>query len=229
MNATALNANIESSWKVALSSEFQKPYFTQLKQFLVEEKAKGAIIYPPGSLIFNSFKLCPFDRVKVVIIGQDPYHGPDQAHGLCFSVQKGVKVPPSLVNIFKELNTDMGIAISPHGNLENWASQGVLLLNSVLTVQAHKPASHAKRGWELFTDSVISYLNQNKKGLIFLLWGRRAQEKGCLIDTQRHHVLKAPHPSPFSAHNGFFGCRHFSKANKLLQDMARKPIDWSLM
>jgi uracil-DNA glycosylase len=225
---TGVNPKIEPSWKKELDSEFRKPYFAELKRFLLEEKRSGQVIYPPGPMIFNAFNKTPFDDVKVVILGQDPYHGPGQAHGLCFSVQRGVKPPPSLVNIYKELNTDVGFTIPDHGNLEQWASQGVLLLNSSLTVRAGQPGSHHGKGWEVFTSAAVQRLNDDKEGLVFLLWGKPAQEKGSVIDPKRHHVLKAPHPSPFSAYTGFFGCRHFSKTNAILEKAGRKPIDWQI-
>lgn len=219
---------IEESWKNELQSEFHQPYFNEIVHFLKTEKAAGKTIYPPGPLIFNAFDKTPFDHVKVVILGQDPYHGPGQAHGLCFSVQSGVKPPPSLVNIFKELNTDLGLPMPNHGNLEKWAERGVLLLNAILTVRANEPASHAKIGWMNFTDAVIKKISADKKGVVFLLWGKFAHEKEILIDTTKHHVLKAAHPSPFSADKGFFGCQHFSKTNHLLGKENREAIDWSL-
>jgi len=218
---------IESSWKEVLDEEFQKPYFQQIKQFLVQEKKDGNAVYPPGPLIFNAFNLTSFDEVKVVILGQDPYHGRGQAHGLCFSVPDGIPQPPSLVNIFKELHDDLGIPIPRSGNLEKWAGQGVFLLNAFLTVQAGKPASHSKIGWQDFTNSVIHKLSEHRTGLVFLLWGKFAQDKEVLIDTSRHHVLKAAHPSPYSV-SGFFGCKHFSKTNEILQHEGYNPVDWSL-
>lgn len=229
----AIDPKIEPSWKQHLAEEFRKPYFSALKAFLKEEKAKGAVIYPPGPLIFNAFNKTPFDKVKVVILGQDPYHGPGQAHGLCFSVQRGVKPPPSLVNIFKELKADTaavpgGFEIPGHGCLEAWAERGVLLLNASLTVRAGQAGSHHGKGWEIFTSAAVQALNDEKRGLVFLLWGKPAQEKGSIIDPSRHHVLKAAHPSPFSADRGFFGCRHFSKANAFLEKEGREPIDWRL-
>ena len=223
-----INPQIEASWLKALESEFSKPYFGEIKAYLQQEKQKGQTVYPPGPLIFNAFNLTPFDEVKVVILGQDPYHGPGQAHGLSFSVPHGVKAPPSLGNIYKEMKDDLGLPIPSHGNLEAWAKQGVLLLNAMLTVQANNPASHSKIGWEQFTDAVIRTLSDQRKGLVFLLWGRFAQEKAQLIDPSRHHILKAAHPSPFSAYNGFFGSKHFSKANTLLEKQGLKPIDWKL-
>ena len=223
-----VSPRIEASWLEALKDEFQKAYFLQLKGFLQEEKKQGHIIYPPGKQIFNAFDSTPFDKVKVVIIGQDPYHGPGQAHGLCFSVQMGVTPPPSLKNIYKELHADIGMAIPSHGNLEKWSGQGVLLLNALLTVRASSPGSHRGKGWETFTDAAIRKLNEEREGLVFLLWGRYAQQKGAIIDTGRHHVLKAAHPSPFSANNGFFGCKHFSQTNDILKKQGKEVIDWSL-
>ena len=223
-----IDPKLEPSWKAHLAEEFRKPYFVELKRFLKEEKRNGSVIYPPGPLIFNAFNKTPFDTVKVVILGQDPYHGPGQAHGLCFSVQPGVKPPPSLVNIFKELHSDVGFQIPVHGNLEKWAEQGVLLLNACLTVRAGQPGSHHGKGWEDFTSAVVKTLNDQKEGLVFLLWGKPAQVKGSIIDPKRHHVLKAAHPSPFSAHSGFFGTRHFSKTNAILEKSGRAPIDWQI-
>lgn len=220
-----ISPQIDNSWKVALSKEFSQPYFTELKQFLVEERAEYAI-YPPGSLIFNAFNKTDFDKVKVVIIGQDPYHGKGQAHGLSFSVPFGVKPPPSLANIYKELKTDMGIEIPAHGNLEKWAEQGVFLLNATLTVRASQAGSHQGKGWERFTDETIRTLSEKREGLVFLLWGKFAQAKEVLIDTKKHHVLKAAHPSPFSAYNGFFGCKHFSKTNEILKTKGMTEINW---
>lgn len=223
-----MDVKIEPGWKLALDKEFSKPYFQQIVAFLKTEKAQGKIIYPPGSLIFNAFDKTPFEKIKVVILGQDPYHGPGQAHGLCFSVPDGVPFPPSLVNIFKELNTDIGMPIPKNGNLTKWAEQGVFLLNASLTVRAGEPMSHSKIGWAEFTDTVIKIISTNKKGVVFILWGRFAQEKQVLIDETKHHVLKAAHPSPLSANSGFFGCRHFSKANQYLVKEGIDPIDWSL-
>lgn len=223
-----MDVKIEPGWKQALKNEFDRPYFQQVVTFLKIERAQGKTIYPPGSLIFNAFDKTPFDKVKVVIIGQDPYHGEGQAHGLSFSVQPGVKPPPSLVNIYKELQTDIGMPIPTSGNLDHWAEQGVLLLNAALTVRANEPASHAKIGWADFTNTVISKLSDEKTGVIFLLWGRFAHEKQSLIDETRHFVLKAAHPSPFSADKGFFGCKHFSKTNELLSKQGLDPIDWSV-
>ncbi len=218
---------IESSWHEVLKAEFHAPYFADLKAFLVEEKRKHQV-FPPGSKIFAAFDHTPFDRVKVVLLGQDPYHGPGQAHGLCFSVNKGIRQPPSLVNIFKEIHADLGLPIPSHGNLEKWARQGVLLLNATLTVRARQAGSHQNQGWETFTNAAIRALSDRREGLVFLLWGSYAQAKTDLIDTGKHHILKAPHPSPFSASRGFFGCRHFSKTNELLRQQGKEPIDWRL-
>ncbi|HVX49750.1 MAG TPA: uracil-DNA glycosylase [Chitinophagaceae bacterium] len=223
-----MEVKIEAGWKEILKDEFNKNYFQQIVAFLKTEKAQGKTIYPPGSLIFNAFDKTPFDNVKVVILGQDPYHGPGQAHGLCFSVPDGVPPPPSLINIYKELHTDIGLPVPNTGNLTRWAERGVLLLNAVLTVRASEPASHSKIGWMEFTDSVIRKISAEKKGVVFLLWGKFAQDKQALIDETRHHVLKAAHPSPFSADKGFFGCRHFSKTNTLLMNQGKDPIDWSV-
>jgi uracil-DNA glycosylase len=218
---------IEDSWYELLKDEFEKEYFNLLKLFLKKEKEQYTI-YPPGSKIFAAFNHTPFDKVKVVIIGQDPYHGQGQANGLCFSVSDGIKHPPSLVNIFKELYNDLNIPMPKSGNLEKWAKQGVLLLNATLTVRANQAGSHQNQGWEEFTDSVIKKLSEKKDGLIFLLWGKFAQDKAVLIDTSKHFILKAAHPSPFSAHNGFFGCKHFSKTNEILMNKGQTPIDWKL-
>jgi uracil-DNA glycosylase len=222
-----ISPNIHSSWKELLSEQFNAPYFSELKSFLVVEK-QNHIVYPPGKLIFNAFDKTPFDEVNVVILGQDPYHGPGQAHGLCFSVQTGVKPPPSLVNIFKEINADLGIPIPNHGNLEKWAEQGVLLLNATLTVRANTAGSHQGKGWEIFTDAVIKEISDKKAGIVFLLWGRYAQAKASLIDASKHHILMAAHPSPFSAYNGFMGCGHFSRTNGHLREMGKKEIDWEI-
>lgn len=217
--------NIEDSWYDQLKNEFDKDYFLKLKDFLVEER-KTHTVYPPGSQIFSAFNFTPFDKVKVVILGQDPYHGPGQAHGLCFSVPYGVKPPPSLVNIYKELKTDVGFSIPSHGNLEAWAKQGVLLLNATLTVRANTAGSHQNKGWEIFTDKVISTISQNRENVVFVLWGRYAQAKEVLVDKSKHYILKAAHPSPLSAFNGFFGCKHFSKINDFLTQKAIEPINW---
>lgn len=219
---------LEAGWKEALKAEFDKPYFQQVRQFLKQEKAAGKQIFPPGPEIFNAFNSTPFDKVKVVIIGQDPYHGPGQAHGLSFSVKKGVKVPPSLQNIYKELAQEMDFQIPNYGYLAEWANQGVLMLNAILTVEARQPASHRKVGWENFTDAAIRALSEKREGLVFLLWGKFAQNKAALVDTSKHHVLKAAHPSPFSAHNGFFGCGHFLKTNEILKNEGQETIDWQL-
>lgn len=223
-----MDVKIEASWKEILHDEFEKPYFQNIPDHLTTEKAQGKIIYPPGSLIFNAFNTTPFDKVKVVILGQDPYHGPNQAHGLCFSVQNGVPPPPSLVNIFKELKDDIGMSIPNHGNLTKWAGQGVFLLNASLTVRAGEPMSHSKIGWATFTDSVIQTISAKKQHVVFLLWGKFAQDKRVLIDETKHLVLRAAHPSPLSAHNGFFGCKHFSKANEYLMNKGISPVDWAL-
>jgi len=222
-----INPRIHDSWKEELIEEFNQPYFEALKNFLVEEK-NSQVIYPPGNKIFAAFDRTPFEKVKVVILGQDPYHGKGQAHGLCFSVPPGIASPPSLVNIFKELHNDLGIPVPSHGSLESWADQGVLLLNATLTVSANQAGSHQNKGWENFTDAVIRKISDNREGIVFILWGRYAQAKEYLIDTSRHHVLKAAHPSPFSAHSGFFGCRHFSKTNEILKGQGSETIDWSL-
>ncbi|HPW86407.1 MAG TPA: uracil-DNA glycosylase [Chitinophagales bacterium] len=222
------NIQMHESWKTALKAEFEKPYFAELKRFLQAEKAAGKTIYPPGSLIFNAFNSTPFDQVRIVILGQDPYHGPGQAHGLCFSVQHGVKPPPSLVNIYKELQSDMGITLPTHGCLQSWTTQGVFLLNAILTVEANKPASHQKKGWEEFTNAAIQQLSLQREGLIFMLWGNFAQQKATLIDERKHTILKAPHPSPFSAHTGFLGCGHFSKANAILTARGEAPVNWQV-
>ena len=224
-----MDVKIEPTWKAALNAEFEQPYFSEMVNYIKVEKAKGAIIYPPGSLLFNAFEKTPFDKVKVVVLGQDPYHGSGQAHGLCFSVPMGVKPPPSLVNIFKEIKNEFpDFQIPEHGNLEKWAAQGVFLLNAILTVKANQPASHSQIGWQKFTDAVIRKISAEKSGIVFLLWGKFAQEKAALIDDSKHHILKAAHPSPFSAYAGFFGCKHFSKTNELLIQQGLPPIDWNL-
>lgn len=224
---TTVNPIIEDSWKEVLRNEFNAPYFRDLKEFLLEEK-KHYTIFPPGNLIFNAFNLTPFDKVKVVLLGQDPYHNIQQAHGLCFSVQPGIEHPRSLVNIFKELHDDLGYKIPQSGNLEKWAYQGVLLLNATLTVRAHQAGSHQNHGWETFTDAVIRNLSDRKEGLVFLLWGNYAQAKESLIDTSKHFILKTVHPSPLSASRGFFGCKHFSKANEILERQGKGIINWEL-
>lgn len=222
-----MDVKIEPSWKLALSEVFNQPHFTEIVHFVKTEKAAGKTVYPPGSQIFHAFDATPFDQLKVVILGQDPYHGPGQAHGLCFSVPEGIKPPPSLVNIFKELKSDIGMEIPTSGNLDKWAKQGVLLLNAALTVRASEPNSHAPI-WAPFTDAVIQKISEKRKGIIFLLWGKFAQDKQTLIDESKHHILKAAHPSPFSADKGFFGCKHFSTTNTLLAKEGLQPIDWSL-
>ncbi len=218
---------METSWKTALSQEFEKPYFTALVQELHRQKKEGITIYPPGNCIFKAFELCPLDKVKVVILGQDPYHGAGQAMGLSFSVPQGVTAPPSLKNVFKEIEDDLGIRMSGSTDLTPWASQGVLLLNAVLTVKAGLAASHSGFGWQQFTDAVISTISQNLSGVVFLLWGNYAKSKASLIDTRRHHVLEAAHPSPL-ARGAFFGCRHFSQTNEILTSEGKTPINWQL-
>lgn len=220
-----MEVQIEESWKARLQPEFDKDYFRNLTGFVREEYKKGPV-YPPGRLIFNAFNLCPFDRVKVVIIGQDPYHGPGQAHGLCFSVNDGVQIPPSLVNIFKEIKSDIGTDMPLSGNLTRWAQQGVLLLNSILTVRAHQAGSHQNQGWEMFTDAVIRLLAEEREHLVFLLWGAYAQRKGAFIDRSKHLVLASAHPSPLSAYHGFFGNRHFSQTNAYLKAHGETEIKW---
>ena len=222
-----INPTIEKGWKKALEEEFGKPYFTELKTFLVAEKQKFRI-FPPGPLIFNAFDHTPFDKVRVVFLGQDPYHGRGQAHGLCFSVPEGIERPPSLINIFKEMEADLSIPPPQHGNLEKWADQGVLLLNATLTVRENQAGSHQHRGWEQFTDAVMRRLSEKKEKLIFVLWGNFAIAKRNMIDVERHHVLTAAHPSPLSAYKGFFGCRHFSEINRILKEQGGKEIDWRL-
>lgn len=222
-----IDPEIENSWKQVLTKEFNTESFRDLRQFLIEEKAKHTV-FPPGSKIFSAFNHTPFNNVKVVILGQDPYHGPGQAHGLCFSVPKGIPLPPSLKNIYKELHADLGNPIPKTGNLESWAEQGVLLLNATLTVRAHQAGSHQKKGWETFTDSVIRKLSEERSHLVFILWGRYAQAKEALIDASKHKILKAAHPSPLSAHNGFFGCKHFSKTNEYLKETGQATVDWSV-
>lgn len=228
MKTSEVQPVIEANWLDVLQPEFSAPYFQELKSFLLEEKKKHPV-YPPGSRIFAAFNNTPFDDVKVIILGQDPYHGPGQANGLCFSVNKGVPKPPSLLNIFKELQDDYGLSVPENGDLEPWARQGVLLLNATLTVRARNAGSHQNKGWEDFTNAAIRALSEKREGLVFLLWGSYAQAKASMIDTTRHHILKAPHPSPLSASRGFFGCRHFSKTNKLLQEQGKDPVDWSVV
>ncbi|MCX8996747.1 uracil-DNA glycosylase [Rhizobiaceae bacterium BDR2-2] len=225
---TEATVKLEEGWKRFLAPEFESDYMKALKTFLVSEKNAGKRIFPRGPDYFRALDLTPPENVKVVILGQDPYHGAGQAHGLCFSVQPGVRIPPSLVNIYKEMESDLGIPPARHGYLESWAKQGVLLLNSVLTVEEGRAASHQGRGWERFTDSVIRIVNERCEHVVFMLWGSYAQRKAAFVDTSRHLVLKAPHPSPLSAHNGFFGCRHFSKANEWLEQQGRMPVDWRL-
>jgi uracil-DNA glycosylase len=218
---------IEDSWYEQLSEEFSKEYFIKLQEFIAEEK-KSFTVYPTSSQIFSAFNFTTFNNVKVVILGQDPYHGPGQAHGLCFSVPQGVKAPPSLVNIYKELSSDIGISIPKSGNLESWASQGVFLLNATLTVRANTAGSHQKKGWETFTDHVISTISKNRENVIFVLWGRYAHAKEALIDASKHYILKAAHPSPLSAYNGFLGCKHFSQINDYLESQGLGKIDWKI-
>ncbi len=220
--------NIDDSWNEVLIDEFKSDYFTELKAFLVEEK-KEHTVYPPESQIFSAFTLTPFNEVKVVILGQDPYHGTGQAHGLCFSVPEGIKQPPSLKNILKEIHNDLNLAIPTSGNLENWAKQGVLLLNATLTVRANMAGSHQKKGWEKFTDKVIQELSDKREGLVFLLWGNYAQAKANLINPNKHYILKSVHPSPLSAHRGFMGCSHFSKTNEILKNNGLEEIEWSIL
>ena len=219
---------LEPAWRERLRGEFEQPYMSELKRFLVAERERGRRIFPKGSEWFRALDLTPLERVRVVILGQDPYHGEGQAHGLCFSVQPGVPPPPSLVNIFKELDSDLGIKPARHGLLDHWARQGVLLLNSVLTVELGRAASHRDCGWERFTDAVVAAVNAKPEPVVFLLWGSYAQKKAAFADEARHLVLKAPHPSPLSAHSGFFGCRHFSKTNAFLERRGLAPIDWAL-
>jgi uracil-DNA glycosylase len=224
----AANIQLQASWLAELETEFQQDYMLKLKSFLQAEKAAHKQIYPPGNLIFNALNTTPFDQVKVVILGQDPYHGPGQAHGLCFSVLPGVDIPPSLINIYKELQADLGIAPASQGCLTHWAKQGVLLLNAVLTVERARAASHQGKGWELFTDKIVHCLNDKRQGLVFLLWGSYAQKKGQFIDRQKHLVLQSAHPSPLSAHRGFLGNRHFSQTNAYLLSQSKTAIDWQI-
>jgi len=228
MTTTEKSGQLDPSWQAVLGAEFNKPYMQSLKAFLQQEKTAGKTIYPPGPLIFNAFNHTPFDKVRVVIIGQDPYHGLGQAHGLSFSVQAGVALPPSLMNIFKEIQSDLNIRMSGSGDLTPWADQGVLLLNATLTVQMANAGSHQKRGWETFTDAAIAALNAQREGLVFVLWGSYAQKKGAVIDPNKHLVLKSVHPSPLSAHRGFFGTRQFSKINEYLTAHGQTPITWQL-
>ena len=225
---TSRRNDLEPSWLKSLAVEFEQPYMQQLQAFLLSEEKAGKRIFPSANELFSAFRYVPLDKVKIVIVGQDPYHGEGQAHGLCFSVKPGVAVPPSLKNIYKQLHAEFGLPIPAHGDLTAWADQGVLLLNSVLSVESGKAASHQGRGWETFTDSVIDIINRQREGVVFLLWGRCAQHKGLLIDRARHCVLQAPHPSPLSAYRGFFGCGHFSMANDYLQGRGITPIDWGL-
>lgn len=228
MVAVARDIRLEASWLERLRDEFEQPYMQALREFLLGEKRNGKRIFPAGDEMFSAFEHTPLERVKVVILGQDPYHGAGQAHGLCFSVRPGVAVPPSLVNIFKEIQAELGLPIPRHGHLTAWADQGVLLLNSVLSVECARAASHQGRGWERFTDRVVEVINREREGVVFMLWGSYAQRKGAMIDRQRHCVLQAPHPSPLSAHRGFFGCGHFKAANEYLESRGETPIDWSL-
>lgn len=220
-----MDVKIEKSWEIKLNSEFEKSYFSKLTEF-VKQEIKQQVVYPPGKLIFNAFDKCSFENVKVVIIGQDPYHGQGQANGLCFSVNDGVRHPPSLKNIFKEIVDDLGKPIPESGNLERWANQGVLLLNATLTVRANTAGSHQQKGWEEFTDEVIRVVSEEKSSIVFILWGAYAQKKGSIINIDKHLVLKSAHPSPFSAYNGFFGCKHFSKTNEYLRSLDKKEIEW---
>jgi uracil-DNA glycosylase len=225
-NSTTIG--LEPAWNIQLGDEFKKNYMLSLREFLANRKQQGAIIYPPGSQWFAALNTTPFDQVKVVILGQDPYHGPGQAHGLCFSVLPNIKVPPSLVNIYKELKSDLGIDQPNHGCLTSWAEQGVLLLNATMTVEQGQAGAHQGKGWETFTDTIINKLNQHRQGVVFMLWGSYAQKKASMIDAERHLVLQSVHPSPLSAYRGFFGCKHFSKANGYLQGQGLEPIDWQL-
>jgi uracil-DNA glycosylase len=219
---------LETSWQKVLQEDLNAAYFAEIEKFLEQEKIAEQIIYPPAPLIFNAFNLTPFDKVKVVILGQDPYHGPNQAHGLCFSVQHGIKPPPSLINIYKELQNDLDLPIPSHGNLEAWAKQGVLLLNAILTVRDGEPASHSQIGWGRFTDAIISTLSKERTGIVFLLWGKFAIDKSALIDGSKHHILTTTHPSPFSAYKGFLGCKHFSKTNEILKENGLAPMNWQV-
>jgi uracil-DNA glycosylase len=227
MSDSPINPQIEESWKTVLRDEFSSKYFSSLKDFLIAEKQKYQV-YPPGPKIFSAFNHTPFNELKLVILGQDPYHGAGQAHGLCFSVPDGIPKPPSLQNIFKEIKDDLGYDIPSTGNLEKWADQGVLLINAILTVRAGVPGSHQNQGWEQFTDAIIRKLSEKRSGLVFLLWGNFAIAKRELIDASKHHILTAAHPSPFSAHRGFFGCKHFSKANEILRQENKTEINWKI-
>ena len=226
--ATQADIRLGQGWLERIGGEFDQPYMAELKRFLLAEREQGKRIFPKGSEWFRALNLTPPEKVRVVILGQDPYHGPGQAHGLCFSVKYGVQTPPSLKNIYRELESDLGIAPARHGFLEHWADQGVLLLNTVLTVEMARPASHRDRGWERFTDRIIAEVNSKEEPVVFMLWGSYAQKKAAFVDTSKHLVLKAPHPSPLSAHSGFLGCRHFSKANDFLESHGLPPIDWAL-
>lgn len=226
MSAVTKKIDLHPSWLMHLSSEFEQPYMQQLKAFLLAEKQQGKVIYPASKNIFNAFNSTPLDQVKVVILGQDPYHGPNQAHGLCFSVQQGVPTPPSLQNMYKELQRDLGLPIPSHGCLQSWANQGVLLLNATLTVEQARAGSHQGRGWEIFTDRAVKLVNDQCDNVVFLLWGSYAQKKAAFLDARKHLILKAPHPSPLSAHRGFIGCGHFSTANQYLQKQGKNPVDW---
>lgn len=219
---------LNESWLKRLDDQFEQEYMHKLRNFLLTRKEHRAVIYPPGAQIFNALNSTPFDQVRVVILGQDPYHGPGQAHGLCFSVQPGVSIPPSLANIYREIQSDLGITPPQHGYLQSWAKQGVLLLNAVLTVERGQAGSHQGKGWETFTDAIVQLLNDERERLVFMLWGSYAMKKGAVIDGRKHQVLKAPHPSPLSAHRGFLGCRHFSSANEYLQQNGQLPVDWSV-
>jgi uracil-DNA glycosylase len=226
--APAAGIQLEASWRARVGDHLQREDMRALSAFLRAEKAAGKAVYPPGRQMFAALDAVPFEAVKVVILGQDPYHGPGQAHGLSFSVPPGIAIPPSLLNIFKEIERDLGLPMPRHGCLQHWAAQGVLLLNAVLSVEAGKAGSHAGKGWEGFTDAIIELLNREREGLVFMLWGSYAQKKGALLDRQRHCILRAPHPSPLSAYRGFLGCGHFSAANRYLRGAGCKPIDWSL-
>ena len=219
---------LHESWLSRLDDQFDQPYMTKLRKFLITRKQHHSVIYPPGVQIFNALNSTHFDDVRVVILGQDPYHGPGQAHGLCFSVLPGTRIPPSLANIYREIESDLGIAKPAHGYLQSWADQGVLLLNAVLTVERGQAGSHQGKGWEQFTDTIVQLLNNQRQGLVFMLWGSYAMKKGAVINQRKHLILKAPHPSPLSAHRGFLGCRHFSSANQYLQEQQSSPIDWSV-